>query len=82
MLPRYSRPPVLYINDDSNHTVLINRKPQIMKTKIIVMRTTCSIIKTMRYMRATPILAEDYLRKQISEANRPQTDDKTNELID
>ena len=32
-------------------------------------------------MGAIPILVEDYLRKEILKANRPQTDEKLNELI-
>ena len=34
-----------------------------------------------RYVKATPILA-DYLRKEMSKDNRPQTDDNLNELTD
>ena len=33
-------------------------------------------------MRATPTAAKDYLRKEISKANRPQIDNLLNELID
>ena len=34
-----------------------------------------------RHVKATPISVEDYLRK-MSKANRPQTNDKLNKLID
>ena len=32
-------------------------------------------------MRATPILAEDYLRKEMNKSNRPHKGDRFNELI-
>ena len=50
--------------------------------KVYVMKTGCVITRTKRQVRATPILAEDYLRKETFKANRPQADDKLNELID
>ena len=50
--------------------------------KVQMTRTRCIITRMKRHVRATPILVEDYMRKEMSKANRPQTDDKLNKLID
>ena len=50
--------------------------------KIIMTKTRHTITRMKRHVKTTPISAEDYLRKEMSKANLPQTDDKLNELID
>ena len=57
-----------------------NHKGRIHKIKI--MKTECIITMVERHMTATPMLVDDYLRKKMLKANRPQAEDKLNEIID
>ena len=50
--------------------------------QIIVMKTGGIITNTKKLIQVTPISVEDYFRKDIPKTNRPQADDKFNELID
>ena len=50
--------------------------------KVQVTKNACIITRTKRQVRATPILTEDYLRKEMSKASNQQADNKLSILID
>ena len=50
--------------------------------RVQVIKNGHIITRMKRHVRATQISAEDHLRKVMSKANRPQTNNKLNEFMD
>ena len=48
--------------------------------RVQVIKTRCIMTRMKRHVRTTPISAQDYLRKEMYKANRPETYEKLNEL--